>query len=141
MGKTRSVLKCSNMLQTGALMKRKKGGAVGTHFKNESDNDRVVVKISLACNEKIGYRTSCQLSFKHSTPELNQEEVTASAHHRPQVCAVDEHLPPHAQSIRAVGAPLLCCNPPNLCRGRQSMMMTSCRGLSQLFSRARDTAT
>ena len=31
-------------------MKRKKGG-VGTHFKNESDNDRMLVNVILARNQ------------------------------------------------------------------------------------------
>ena len=38
------VFKCSNMLQTGALMKRKRGGGVGEPIsKKESDNHRMLV--------------------------------------------------------------------------------------------------
>ena len=77
-------------------MKRKRGGGVGTHFEHESDNHRMLVHVMLACNqlcwffgEKIGSRTTCRLRLKHSTLELNQEEVTALAHHRPQVWAVE----------------------------------------------------
>ena len=43
---------------------------------------------------------------------MNQEEVTVLPHHRPQGCAVDEHVPHHERSVRAVGDPLLCCKPP-----------------------------
>ena len=39
------------------------------------------------------------------------EEVTALAHQR-QVCAVDEHVPRHEQSTRAVGDHLLHCKIP-----------------------------
>ena len=46
------------------------------------------------------------------TLELNQEEVTPLAHHRPQVCPADEHLLHHEHSIRAEGDRLLHCDPP-----------------------------
>ena len=46
-----------------------------------------------------------------STVELHQEEVTALAHHRPQICEVDEHLRHHGLSIRTVGDHLPSCNP------------------------------
>ena len=38
------------------------------------------------------------VQIRASTLDLNQEEVTVAAHHRPQVCAVDEHLPPPMNS-------------------------------------------
>ena len=50
------------------------------------------------------------VQIRTSTLALNQEEVTAIAYHKPQVCAVDEHLPHHEQSIRAVGDHLPYCN-------------------------------
>ena len=37
------VFKCSNIPLTGELMKPKKGGGVGTYFKNKSDNHRMFV--------------------------------------------------------------------------------------------------
>ena len=47
-----------------------------------------------------------------TTVELNEEEsLTALVRHRSQVCAVDEHLRHHEQSVRAVGDHLLCSNP------------------------------
>ena len=44
--------------------------------------------------------------------ELNQEEDTALAHRKPQVCAVGDHVPHLEQSVRAVGDHLLYCKPP-----------------------------
>ena len=41
-----------------------------------------------------GFCKRCQVSFPISHNDLNQEDVTALAHHRPQVCAVDEHFVP-----------------------------------------------
>ena len=55
-------------------------------------------------------------------PELDQEVITAPAHHRPQVCAVDEHLPHHEMSIRVVGDHLLCCKPPVCALGDQVLL-------------------
>ena len=49
--------------------------------------------------------------IRTSTFELDQEEVTMLAHHTPQDCAVDEHLPHHEQSIRGVCDHLLYHNP------------------------------
>ena len=46
------------------------------------------------------------------SPDLNQQEVAALVDHRPQVCAADELLPHHEQSIRSVGDQLPYCNPP-----------------------------
>ena len=43
------------------------------------------------------------VQIQTSTPEVSQEEVTTSAHHRTQVCAVDVHFLYQEQSIRAVG--------------------------------------
>ena len=97
-------------------MKRKKG--VGTHFKNESDksshareydfwranNSFSEVKNWIQSKVSVKIQTSCL--------EVNQEEVTALAHHKPQNCEVDEHLLHHEQSIRAVGDHLLRCGPP-----------------------------
>ena len=81
-------------------MKRQKRGGVGTHFRNEPDNHRVLVNMILACfricfflGVKIGSGSRCQFRFAPPLSKLNQEEVTAWAYHRPQVCAVDEQLP------------------------------------------------
>ena len=52
------------------------------------------------------------MQIQTPTLELNQVEVTALAHHKPQVCAVDDHLLHHEQSIRAVSGHLLYCSPP-----------------------------
>ena len=41
-----------------------------------------------------------------------ESPITALVHHRPQVCAVVEHVLHHEQSIRAVVDQLLRCNPP-----------------------------
>ena len=48
------------------------------------------------------------VEIETSSLELNQDEVTAMADHRPEV---DEQLPHHERPIRAVGDHLLCCNP------------------------------
>ena len=50
-----------------------------------------------------------QLPIFHN--DLNREEVTGSAEHRPPNCAVDDHLRHHEQSICAVGDHILRCNP------------------------------
>ena len=47
------VFKCSNILQTSGLMRREKGGGVGTHVSNEADNSRTLVKMILACNQLL----------------------------------------------------------------------------------------
>ena len=98
------------MLQTGALMNRRKGGGVGRHFRNESDNHRMLVNMILAM--KIWIHNKMSVRIQTSTVELNQVEVAALARSRPQVCAVDEHLHHHEQSIRAVCDHLPYCNSP-----------------------------
>ena len=55
-------------------------------------------------------RDKMPVQIRTSALELNQEEVTAIARHKPQVCAVEEHLLHHEQSIRAVGDHLQYCN-------------------------------
>ena len=60
--------------------------------------------------DTIWIQGKMSVQIQTSTLELHREDATASAHHRPQVCAVDEHVP-HEQSIRAVGDHLLRCNP------------------------------
>ena len=108
------VFKCSNMLQTGALMKRKKRGGVETHFEkrvgqsshaHEYDVGAQSTLFTFTTNNWIQNKISVRIQA--STLDLNREEVTALAHHRPQDCAVGEHLPRHEQSIRAVGDPAL----------------------------------
>ena len=70
-----------------------KGGGAGTHFTSQQNHLMLGIMI-LACSElclffavKIGYRTRCQLKIETSILEMNQEDVTALAHHEPQVCA------------------------------------------------------
>ena len=112
------VFKCSNMLQTGALLKRKTGGGgVGNHFRNEPDNHRLLVNMMLSsyqhCFSQWNWLWNKMfVRIQTSTLELNHEEAAALAHHRPHDCAVDERLPHHEQSIRSVGDHLLDCNPP-----------------------------
>ena len=59
------VSKCSNIAQTGVLMKRKQGGGAGTHFKNEKSSHAresdlgVQLTLSVFCTER-GFRTRCQ---------------------------------------------------------------------------------
>ena len=62
-------------------------------------------------SEKSGSKNKMSVTIQTCSLKLNQEEVAAFAHHRPQVCAVEEHLLRHEPSIRAVGDHLLCCNP------------------------------
>ena len=45
------MFKCSNILQAGVLMRRKKGGGVGTHFRNEPENHLMLVNMVLAGNQ------------------------------------------------------------------------------------------
>ena len=45
-------------------LKRKKGGGVGTHFKNESDNHRMLVKMILARSQLCVFS-----AVKHLNPE------------------------------------------------------------------------
>ena len=52
------------------------------------------------------------VQIQTSTLELNQDEVTALAHDRPEACAVDEHLLQHDQPTRAVGDRLPHHKPP-----------------------------
>ena len=47
-----------------------------------------------------------------SPQDLYQEEATALAHHRPQACAVEDHVFHHEHPICAVGDHLPRCNPP-----------------------------
>ena len=56
--------------------------------------------------------TKYQFRFTPPAPELNQQEATALARHRPQVCAADAHFLHHEASIRAVGDHLPHNNPP-----------------------------
>ena len=45
------VSKCSNILVTSVLMRRKKGEGATTHFKNEPENHRTLVNMMLACHQ------------------------------------------------------------------------------------------
>ena len=77
------VFKCSNILQTGVLLKRKKGGRAGTHFNNEPENHLILVNMILACTVFFAMKNWIQntmpISIENSILELNQEEHTASA--------------------------------------------------------------
>ena len=61
----------------------------------------MLVNMILACNqlcffirsEKNGFGTKVSFRSKPPLLKLDQDKVTALAHHRPQLCAVDEHLP------------------------------------------------
>ena len=44
------LFKCWNILQTGVLIGRTKGGGAGTHFKNEPENHLMLVQMTLACD-------------------------------------------------------------------------------------------
>ena len=84
---THPMFKCSNILQTGALVKRKTAGGVGTHISTKKTDIR-----------RIWIQNKMPVQIQTSTLEFNQEEVAALSHHRPQVCAVHDHA--------------LYCNPP-----------------------------
>ena len=45
------VFQCPNILETGALTKRQEGGGVGTHFRSEPDDHRILEIVILACNQ------------------------------------------------------------------------------------------
>ena len=71
------------------MMKRNRGGRVGTQLKYEPDNHRMLVEMILACkptlcfccNEKNWIQNKMPVDIQTSTLELTQEEVTAPAHH------------------------------------------------------------
>ena len=67
------VFKGSNMLHTGALMKRKKGG-VGTHFRNEPDNH------SHARRNDLGVQSTLFI-FRSERMEPEQDATSDSNHH------------------------------------------------------------
>ena len=84
----------------------------------------MLVNLVLACNQLclffrsekwIRHKIPVQLPISHS--DLNQEESTALAHHRPQIGAVDAHLLHHEQSIRALGKHISPLHTAGLCRG------------------------
>ena len=69
------LFKYSNILETGALMKRKKGDGVGTHFRKEPDNHRMLAIYDLGVQStlflfavKNGSRTRCQIPSKPALP-------------------------------------------------------------------------
>ena len=64
------MFKCSNILYTGALMKRKKGGGVGMHFRSEPDNHHMLVNIILACN-RLFFETLDPEQDASSDPNLH----------------------------------------------------------------------
>ena len=72
----------------------------------------MLVNMILECNQLFRIQNKKSVKIQTSYLELTLEEVTALAHHRPQVCAAQDHLLSHEQSSRAVGDHLLRCNPP-----------------------------
>ena len=83
------VFKCWNILQTGVFIGRTKGGGAGTHFKNEPENHLMLVHMTLACDHiYLFFFSTKTVRIGTSILDFSQEEVTASAHHEPQVCAV-----------------------------------------------------
>ena len=113
----RPVFKFSDMRQTGTFTSKK--GKPGMHVKSEPQNNLMLVNMVLACNQFflffavkkwIQHKMPGQLLATHK--DLNPGEIPALRHHRPQVCAVEDHLLHHDHSICAVGDHLLRCNPP-----------------------------
>ena len=68
------VIKGSNMLHTGALMKRKKGGRVGTHFRNEADNH------SHARRNDLGVQSTLSV-FRTEQMDPEPDATSDSNHH------------------------------------------------------------
>ena len=67
------------------LMKRKTGG-VGTQFRNEPDNHLILVngmQPTFFIRERQWTQNKMPVQIQTSTLEVNQEEGTALAHHRP----------------------------------------------------------
>ena len=87
---------CPNILQSSVMMRRKKGGGAGTvFFKTVPENHLTLVKMILACNQlplflfelTMWMQDKNQVQIRTSFLELNQEEIAALIHHKPQVCA------------------------------------------------------
>ena len=73
------------------------------HIRNESENHRMLVNMILACNQFRFFQKKKKkrndeldreqdVEIQTSTLRLNEEQVIALAHHRPQIGAVDEHV-------------------------------------------------
>ena len=56
-------------------------------------------KLCLLCEVKTWIQNKMPVQIDTTIAELSQEEVTALTHHKPQVCALCDHLNHHGQSI------------------------------------------
>ena len=86
------------------------------HSSNAGEFDHGNSKTNSVCFFEVKNRiqnktpVQIQIPLSTSTLDLDHQEVAALAYHRRQVSAVDEPLPHHEQSIRAVGDQLPDCN-------------------------------
>ena len=110
--------KCSHILQTGALMTRKKGGGFGTHFKNEPDTHRVARECDFGVQSTLyilvmrdGFRRKSGTNF-----DLHPRNGSGRSH---SVSSIQTtcwcsgcHVHHHEHSMRAVGDHVLHCNQP-----------------------------
>ena len=67
------VFKCSNILQTDVLMKRKRGGGAGTHFKSEPDAREfdIGVQSSLSVSRSTNVDSEKDVSSRFLLPSWN----------------------------------------------------------------------
>ena len=71
----------------------------------------MLVNVMLACTIKLCLSLATEKWIQNKMPvqidtailELNQEEVTALAHHKPKVCAVGDHSRHHKPPVCFVG--------------------------------------
>ena len=90
----------------------KEGRVVGTHFRNEPDDHRILVSMMLACNQlflrsEIGSRTRCQLRFKLPlSNRISRNHSVASSLQTTILCS-ELTFPNYEQSSRVVGDHLL----------------------------------
>ena len=90
------VFNCSNMLQTSFLTLKKRE-AWHALQKDEPQNNFMIVNTVLACNQLLFAVKKCiqrkmPVQLLISDDNLNQEEVTALAHHNPKVRAVGHRV-------------------------------------------------
>ena len=94
----RPVFKCSNMQKTGILTFKEretrsalqKRAAEQSHVREHGIGVQSTLSV-FAVKNWIQHKMPVPLPTSHNG--LNQEEVAASAHHRPPVCAAEGHLP------------------------------------------------
>ena len=63
------------------------------HSTHARENDLGRQSTRFSFRSEMWIQNNMSVRIQASSLDLNQEEVTAMAHHRPHVCAVDEHLP------------------------------------------------